>query len=138
MDLQQLMRGMQMGGMGAPAADPPSLDTAEQVYISSLPLLKMLKHGWCTHTPPVLCSATPLSQRGLRWRRRPSLPFIVCPCVLLLHTHVQSLSPVRCACCGPLSCMFRSLILSLLSPFPPLFEHVFVVGSVAVFCFVVS
>ena len=45
MDLQQLMRGMQMGGMGAPAADPPSLDTAEQVYISSLPLLKMLKHG---------------------------------------------------------------------------------------------
>lgn len=29
----------------APASDAPVVDTAEQVYISSLALLKMLKHG---------------------------------------------------------------------------------------------
>ena len=35
-----------MGGLGqGPAADAPVVDTAEQVYISSLALLKMLKHG---------------------------------------------------------------------------------------------
>merc|ERR1711916_97749 len=39
--LQQLL--MQQGG-GADA-DLPQMDTAEQVYISSLALLKMLKHG---------------------------------------------------------------------------------------------
>ena len=35
--------GMGMGG--APQVDTPLVDTAEQVYISSLALLKMLKHG---------------------------------------------------------------------------------------------
>jgi len=36
-----------LGGMGqgAPSSDGPVVDTAEQVYISSLALLKMLKHG---------------------------------------------------------------------------------------------
>lgn len=34
-----------LGGAGAQSADVPALDTAEQVYISSLALLKMLKHG---------------------------------------------------------------------------------------------
>jgi len=34
-----------MGGSGAPPSDTPAVDTAEQVYISSLALLKMLKHG---------------------------------------------------------------------------------------------
>lgn len=35
-----------LGGLGqAPPADAPMVDTAEQVYISSLALLKMLKHG---------------------------------------------------------------------------------------------
>jgi 26S proteasome regulatory subunit N11 len=35
-----------MGGMGGgPPPDSPIVDTAEQVYISSLALLKMLKHG---------------------------------------------------------------------------------------------
>jgi len=36
-----------MGGMGGSASpsDTPAVDTAEQVYISSLALLKMLKHG---------------------------------------------------------------------------------------------
>ena len=34
------------GGMGGAAnSDGPVVDTAEQVYISSLALLKMLKHG---------------------------------------------------------------------------------------------
>ena len=38
----------QMGGMGQrqqPGADMPLPDTGEQIYISSLALLKMLKHG---------------------------------------------------------------------------------------------
>lgn len=36
-----------MGGMGGaqPGMDTPVPDTAEQIYISSLALLKMLKHG---------------------------------------------------------------------------------------------
>ena len=36
--------GMGMGQNSAPT-DAPVVDTAEQVYISSLALLKMLKHG---------------------------------------------------------------------------------------------
>lgn len=44
-----MMRQMQgMGGGGsdaAPAGDSPQNDNAETVYISSLALLKMLKHG---------------------------------------------------------------------------------------------
>jgi hypothetical protein len=31
--------------MGQPPSDSPLLDSSEQVYISSLALLKMLKHG---------------------------------------------------------------------------------------------
>ncbi len=42
MGLGQLSREMQGG---APSGDTPMVDTAEQVYISSLSLLKMLKHG---------------------------------------------------------------------------------------------
>lgn len=42
MGLGQLSRDMQGG---APPSDTPMVDTAEQVYISSLSLLKMLKHG---------------------------------------------------------------------------------------------
>ncbi len=30
---------------GAAPADSPAVDTSEQIYISSLALLKMLKHG---------------------------------------------------------------------------------------------
>jgi hypothetical protein len=43
---QQLMRQLGMGGAGV-GADVPVVDTAETVYISSLALLKMLKHGAC-------------------------------------------------------------------------------------------
>jgi 26S proteasome regulatory subunit N11 len=42
--LQRMLMGMQ-GGAGAAQGDMPQVDTAEQVYISSLALLKMLKHG---------------------------------------------------------------------------------------------
>lgn len=48
--IQRMFAGM--GGAGAqaagPAADTPQVDTAEQIYISSLALLKMLKHGVCS------------------------------------------------------------------------------------------
>ncbi|CAO2833427.1 26S proteasome non-ATPase regulatory subunit 14 homolog [Amaranthus tricolor] len=33
------------GALGQPPTDAPTLDTSEQIYISSLALLKMLKHG---------------------------------------------------------------------------------------------
>jgi len=42
--LQRLLGGM-TGGLGGPQVDSPVVDTAEMVYISSLALLKMLKHG---------------------------------------------------------------------------------------------
>ncbi|KAL5990044.1 multicatalytic endopeptidase [Asimina triloba] len=41
--LQRIFSGA--GGMGHPPPDSPLLDSSEQVYISSLALLKMLKHG---------------------------------------------------------------------------------------------
>jgi 26S proteasome regulatory subunit N11 len=43
-NLQQLFGG-RGAGAGAPSPDMPMADTSEQVYISSLALLKMLKHG---------------------------------------------------------------------------------------------
>jgi hypothetical protein len=45
--IQRLLTGM--GGLGqqqqGPAVDHPTHDTSEQIHISSLALLKMLKHG---------------------------------------------------------------------------------------------
>ena len=38
-------------GQGATPTDAPVVDTAEQVYISSLALLKMLKHGRAGESP---------------------------------------------------------------------------------------
>ena len=43
-NLQRVLAGMQAHGGGLPM-DPPAADTSEQIYISSLALLKMLKHG---------------------------------------------------------------------------------------------
>mmetsp|Transcript_4044 Transcript_4044/g.8119 ORF Transcript_4044/g.8119 Transcript_4044/m.8119 type:complete len:311 (+) Transcript_4044:45-977(+) len=43
--LQQLMRGMQGGPGGGGGGDQPTPDCAEKVHVSSLALLKMLKHG---------------------------------------------------------------------------------------------
>jgi hypothetical protein len=47
MDLRKLL---QMSGMGAPpnGQDTEVVDTAESIQISSLALLKMLKHGMCS------------------------------------------------------------------------------------------
>ena len=48
MDLAQLRQLFNRGAganAGGPAADTPQPDTAEKVQISSLSLLKMLKHG---------------------------------------------------------------------------------------------
>ncbi|KVH98364.1 JAB1/Mov34/MPN/PAD-1 [Cynara cardunculus var. scolymus] len=42
--LQRMFAGAG-GALGHPPPDSPTLDTSEQVYISSLALLKMLKHG---------------------------------------------------------------------------------------------
>lgn len=43
--LLRLSSGLGGMGQGPPSSDGPVVDTAEQVYISSLALLKMLKHG---------------------------------------------------------------------------------------------
>jgi hypothetical protein len=44
--IQRMLTGMGGGGQGGgPPGDTPQVDTAEQIYISSLALLKMLKHG---------------------------------------------------------------------------------------------
>lgn len=40
--------GSSGGGMGSVPTDTPQVDTSEQIYISSLALLKMLKHGTLT------------------------------------------------------------------------------------------
>jgi 26S proteasome regulatory subunit N11 len=48
MDRLLRLGGAGMGGGAAPS-DAPVVDTAEQVYISSLALLKMLKHGRAGH-----------------------------------------------------------------------------------------
>jgi len=46
MDLQRLQQLLSnMPGRGASQADTPMPDTAEKIQISSLSLLKMLKHG---------------------------------------------------------------------------------------------
>jgi len=43
--LQRLFQGLGGGGAAAAVPDGPAVDTAEKVHISSLALLKMLKHG---------------------------------------------------------------------------------------------
>ncbi len=45
MNIQQMLQQMRGGGAAAPAPDQPLPDTAEKIQISSLSLLKMLKHG---------------------------------------------------------------------------------------------
>lgn len=45
--MQRLLGNMGGGGgmPGGPQAEVPKADTSEQVYVSSLALLKMLRHG---------------------------------------------------------------------------------------------
>jgi 26S proteasome regulatory subunit N11 len=52
MERLQRLFGQAGGGGGAPGGDTPQQDTSEQVYISSLALLKMLKHGARRVAPP--------------------------------------------------------------------------------------
>jgi 26S proteasome regulatory subunit N11 len=49
--MERLQRIFGASGMGQPPTDSPLLDSSEQVYISSLALLKMLKHG--AHATPL-------------------------------------------------------------------------------------
>ena len=74
-----------VGGGAVPPGDTPQVDTAEQIYISSLTLLKMLKHGgegqggsglW-----GISCWPSPL----------PSLPLPLSPPFLLRPTPKQRL-----------------------------------------------
>lgn len=44
--MQQMLAQMGLGQAAAADPDAPLPDTAEKVQISSLSLLKMLKHGW--------------------------------------------------------------------------------------------
>ena len=62
--LQRVLQARTMGGEG-PNADHEQVDTAEQVYISSLALLKMLKHGediitWLFFTSRRICRSPDL------------------------------------------------------------------------------
>ena len=51
--MERLQRIFGASGMGPPPTDSPLLDSSEQVYISSLALLKMLKHGaWASSLLP--------------------------------------------------------------------------------------
>jgi hypothetical protein len=50
--MERLQRIFGASGMGQPPTDSPLLDSSEQVYISSLALLKMLKHGAHATPPP--------------------------------------------------------------------------------------
>jgi len=51
--MERLQRIFGASGMGQPPTDSPLLDSSEQVYISSLALLKMLKHGaWISSLLP--------------------------------------------------------------------------------------
>ena len=43
--LRQMLASLQGGGQEQPAVDQPLPDTSEKIQISSLSLLKMLKHG---------------------------------------------------------------------------------------------
>ncbi len=56
--------GPQGGNMAGPTSDAPQVDTAEQISISSLALLKMLKHGASWHALPVE-KFTSISERSL-------------------------------------------------------------------------
>lgn len=61
--LSVILTAFQLGGLGGmrggippPGTDVPTVDTAEIVHISSLALLKMLKHGTCSQARRVFVS----------------------------------------------------------------------------------
>lgn len=68
------------GGGGGPAGDSAQVDTSEQIYISSLALLKMLKHGedlkWFVPGP---------RRTRLKTQTQDFFPFIIHPFPALVH-----------------------------------------------------
>jgi 26S proteasome regulatory subunit N11 len=74
--LQRYLSNIGGAGGGGPAmSDTPMVDTSEQVYISSLALLKMLKHGACAIGLALLAvrmlamRMTRARARSARWSR---------------------------------------------------------------------
>jgi hypothetical protein len=61
--LQRMFAGAG-GALGHPPPDSPTLDSSEQVYISSLALLKMLKHGKVSFINLIKSWAYPISKLG--------------------------------------------------------------------------
>ena len=89
--LQQLMRGMPGGGGGGGNSDSPLPDCAEKVHVSSLALLKMLKHGR---------AGVPMEVMGLMLGQFVDDYTINCVDVFAMP---QSGTSVRCYCC----CLYR-------------------------------
>jgi hypothetical protein len=91
MDLRRLLGQMNMGGAAAgPAGDTPMVDTAETVHVSSLALLKMLKHGMFL-TPPKAGRkyfSSPTGRDGFHELLEPWFLLILC-----LIFHFQCLVP---------------------------------------------
>lgn len=54
--LSRLLQNSEGGPGGGPPQDAPQVDTAEQIYISSLALIKMLKHGAYIQDAFLCCS----------------------------------------------------------------------------------
>jgi hypothetical protein len=67
MNLQQMLSQMGAGGMTGGGVDIPVVDTAETVYISSLALLKMLKHGTFVQILNI-CSYNVFCKLSIIWR----------------------------------------------------------------------
>jgi hypothetical protein len=65
--MERLQRIFGQTGMGQPGSDSPLLDSSEQVYISSLALLKMLKHG---QSPTLTLTVPPLAPSSAGARSR--------------------------------------------------------------------
>lgn len=92
---------MDMGAMGAAMQDAPLADSAEMVYISSLALLKMLKHG------SVVCSFWLFltSFFRSRWRTDGSYGFNAWRiCWRVMHSFLHLVAPyeifqLHCPCC---------------------------------------
>ena len=105
----------------APMADTPLVDTAEMVYISSLALLKMLKHGRAGVPMEVMglmlgvccgcgsvCGSPAECVRVMRMCVRAYARVCVCVCVLSVRVHVHGsvyvcLFLCMCVCTIPLA-----------------------------------
>ena len=107
--LAQLFQGMGGPGGGAQVPDGPVVDASETVHISSLSLLKMLKHGalsvhpncgrcwWPLCFGQIVCPSEVLKQNGLTEPARGPLR----------HTRMTSTPPLRPWQVAP-ACPWRS------------------------------